>query len=115
MTPFIEKPPDPQATQLDRARLLARPAEFYRPYCQGRVPNDLEKMHFVEKVLQATFAPKTFVNDLYLVLVHKEQRIVHLTISRLDEKPCDNWQHFQQIKNELVGKECEAVELYPAD
>jgi hypothetical protein len=26
-----------------------------------------------------------------------------------------DWRHFQRVKNEIVGSECEAVELYPAE
>lgn len=62
-------------------------------------------------------------NDLYQVEV-REMRVmvgdevhpwVHLNIRRVDGYPGRDWRHFQQIKNELVGPECEAVELYPAE
>lgn len=62
-------------------------------------------------------------NDLYQVEVRpmkvmiadQIQEWVHLNIRRLDGYPGREWRHFQQIKNELVGPECEAVELYPAE
>lgn len=56
-------------------------------------------------------------NDLYQVMVHRhdEDGYVHLNIRRVDGFPGRDWRHFQQIKNELVGPECEAVELYPAE
>jgi hypothetical protein len=38
----------------------------------------------------------------------------HLEISRRDEQPLRDWQLIQAIKNEVVGREYEAVELYPA-
>jgi hypothetical protein len=38
----------------------------------------------------------------------------HLTIERLDLALCHDWQVFQTIKNEIVGPEYEAVEMYPA-
>ena len=39
-----------------------------------------------------------------------------LTIRRRDlGKINDHWKELQRIKNEVVGTECEAVELYPAD
>jgi len=42
--------------------------------------------------------------------------MVHLNIRRRDGGPImRDWRHFQQIKNELVGEECEAIELYPAE
>lgn len=40
---------------------------------------------------------------------------VHLCIRRVDGYPGRDWRHFQQIKNEIVGPECEGVELYPAE
>lgn len=62
-------------------------------------------------------------NDLYQVEVRnmrvmigdQVQDWVHLNIRRVDGYPGRDWRHFQQIKNELVGPECEAVELYPAE
>jgi len=57
-------------------------------------------------------------NDLYQVQVRPlpEIRFVHLNIRRRDGGPIlRDWRHFQQIKNELVGPECEAIELYPAE
>jgi hypothetical protein len=38
----------------------------------------------------------------------------HPRICRHDLAPCQDWQVFQAIKNEIVGPEYEAVELYPA-
>lgn len=40
-----------------------------------------------------------------------------LSIKRRDRAPVgeERFRDFQRIKNELVGKECEAVELYPAE
>jgi hypothetical protein len=58
-----------------------------------------------------------WVNDLYQVAVsHHPDNIIQLNIRRRDGAPCiRDWRHFQQIKNELVGEECEGVELYPAE
>ena len=41
--------------------------------------------------------------------------LIWLSIKRRDRRPIRDWRHFQRIKNELVGPECEGVELYPAD
>lgn len=56
-----------------------------------------------------------WINDLYQVVKHPLKGMVHLNIRRRDGYPGRDWRHFQQIKNELVGEECEAVELYPAE
>lgn len=62
-------------------------------------------------------------NEKYSVSVDRDSdlhgfssnwRCVHLSIHRRDRAPCDDWREFQQIKNDILGKECEAVQLYPA-
>jgi len=54
-------------------------------------------------------------NDQYQVNVIRENGWVHLSIKRIDKEPITDWRHKQQIKNQLVGEECEGVELYPAE
>jgi hypothetical protein len=61
-------------------------------------------------------------NDLYQVRVCPVgpprsgwPPMVHLSIKRLDRQPIHDWRDLQEIKNRLVGPECEAVELYPAE
>lgn len=66
---------------------------------------------------------KYWMNDLYQVEVRPHTCgddggtvIVQLNIRRRDGAPCHrDWRHFQRIKNEIVGEECEAIELYPAE
>lgn len=41
--------------------------------------------------------------------------MIWLSIKRMDRAPVHNWRHLQQIKNEVLGPEWEAVELYPAE
>jgi len=43
----------------------------------------------------------------------EERSIVHLSIKRIDKKPIHLWRDLLRIKNELVGDECDAIELYP--
>ena len=59
-----------------------------------------------------------WINDVYQVLRRQYALggMVHLNIRRRDGKPIfRDWRHFQEIKNQLIGPECEAVELYPAE
>lgn len=57
-----------------------------------------------------------WINDLYQVQVRRYQDYTHINIRRRDGGPImRDWRHFQQIKNEILGPECEAVELYPAE
>ena len=63
-----------------------------------------------------------WANNIYQVNIgHADPKdtggigFAHLIIRRLDKRPIHSWSHFQAIKNELVGPECEAVEMYPAE
>lgn len=57
---------------------------------------------------------RCYVNNLYRVEVTPGAPFVHLNIRRLDGGKCNQWRHLQQIKSELVGPECEGVELFPS-
>src|SRR4051794_36621188 len=58
-----------------------------------------------------------YVNDLYQVeRIDHDNKLVSLNIRRRDGLPIlRDWRHFQNIKNDILGKECEAIELYPAE
>ena len=68
----------------------------------------------------------TYQNDIYSVMVFRNKKadwqvhekswkgnMTYISIKRIDKKSAHDWRHFQQIKNELVGKDFEAVEIYP--
>jgi hypothetical protein len=61
-------------------------------------------------------------NNRYVVLKRRVKAdeaswpaLIHLSIRRLDRLPIKDWRDLQRIKNELVGLECEGIELYPAE
>jgi hypothetical protein len=63
-------------------------------------------------------------NSRYCVLVFRNEpprddgpQMIHLSIRRNDRKRPreERYRDFQRIKNELIGKEYEGCELYPAD
>jgi hypothetical protein len=62
-------------------------------------------------------ATTVWINDTYQVQRRElDGGLVHLNIRRRDGGAIlRDWRHFQQIKNELIGEECEAIELYPAE
>jgi len=50
---------------------------------------------------------KILANNLYQVNVsYFPGDRAHIMIRRLDRQPIQNWGHFQQIKNQVLGKEC---------
>lgn len=55
-----------------------------------------------------------YANDIYHCVVRDMDDYTHLSIKRHDRLPIHNWQHMQQIKNDICGEEREGVELYPA-
>ena len=71
---------------------------------------------------------EAWVNNLYQVLVRRIPAtdeegnpnegvadLVHISIRSHDREAKRDWRHFQRIKNELLGPEYEAVEMYPAE
>jgi hypothetical protein len=55
------------------------------------------------------------MNSRYQVMMREMGEIMYLSIKRIDQKPIRNWRDLQRIKNELVGPECEGLELFPAE
>lgn len=41
--------------------------------------------------------------------------VYEIGITRHDKEPIHDWRHFQKIKNDILGEEFEAVELYPKE
>lgn len=85
---------------------------------------DLEKHGFSREAILQQIAQaetnETWKNNIYTVTVVREPikdgfNMVHLAIRRNDRKPLDDWRHKQKIKNQLLGPECEMVELFPAE
>jgi hypothetical protein len=62
-----------------------------------------------------------FYNSRYQVTVYEGRmpppygRIVHLSFKTHDRQARHDWRDMQRIKNELVGEEFDAVEVYPAE
>ena len=59
--------------------------------------------------------------ETYQVAVRKhidngfDMDMTHLSIKRVDKGAIHDWRIMQEIKNALVGPECEAFEMYPAE
>ena len=65
------------------------------------------------KIYREQLSSEYYQNDKYLVAVRATEDFTHLSIRRLDRGHAKDWREFQQIKNELLGEDIEAVELYP--
>ena len=119
MTPFVEIPVDGSWAAQVRFALSKEPLEFFRPSFGGRLPTGEEREAYIAETERRIRPLRTFRNNLYVV--HSAYtppftpEFTHLVVRRHDDAPCMNWKHFQQIKNEIVGPEYEAVELFPAE
>lgn len=74
-----------------------------------------------QRIRENAVAGETWKNDRYQVCVVRGvhppgwPEMVHLSIKRVDKDVMRDWRELQEIKNALVGPECEAVELFPAE
>ena len=73
-----------------------------------------------EEMLKWREQTRCFVNDIYQVNMQEIKDTdgrpwMYLSIQRRDKKPIHDWRAFQRIKNELVGEEYEAIEIYPRE
>lgn len=77
----------------------------------------LDRTAAIAKLEAYDSASEYWKNDLYQVQLRRlDHGLVHLNIRRIDGSALvRDWRHFQAIKNQLVGPECEAIELYPAE
>jgi hypothetical protein len=56
-----------------------------------------------------------YANNMYTCIVRNNNPLITwLSIKRNDIEPIHNWQHLQQIKNDICGENREAIEIYPA-
>lgn len=65
---------------------------------------------------------KVWINSRYQVNVYLNEAggngfpaMHHLSIKRVDKEAIHDWRDLQRIKNDLIGPEHEAMELYPAE
>ena len=88
-----------------------------------------------QKYLEGIKYEEVYQNDQYMAFVNRrvgpgafpystavtggglplEEEFVWLSFKRNDRKPVKDWRHVQNIKNDILGPECEMVELFPAE
>jgi hypothetical protein len=75
----------------------------------------------VEAMVKYHIAEEVWRNDKYQVAVRRDivlpnwPKMIHLSIKLITKEPIHDWRDLQHIKNEIIGCENEAVELYPAE
>jgi hypothetical protein len=98
-----------------RQLLLSMPEQNFCGCFGGRLPTQSEKERWIEETVKNLNPECLFANDTYRVGLFRRLPYIHLVIQRLDGGTCKEWRELQQIKNEIVGSEHEAVELFPAE
>lgn len=78
-----------------------------------------------ERLFYSAHSPRAtiWMNDTYTAIVEPEPHAqlvpgpgwVHLSVRRNDRTAIHDWRDLQRVKNDCVGAEREAVELYPAE
>jgi hypothetical protein len=103
--------------------LLAQPPEFFEPFL-GKNPSWEQVKDLVDQQVKGRLEEVIWLNELYQVAVRPADLIdanggwpalIHLSIKRRDRRPIHDWRDLQEIKNQIVGPEHEAIELYPAE
>lgn len=115
-TPFERSMIDPASFDTEEAWARYRKLAENDP--RGRTPEDYRAIY------SSMLNDEIYLNSRYQVTVRRTNtddgeggtlQMVHLSIKRIDQLPIRDWRDMQRIKNELVGPNCEGVELYPAE
>jgi hypothetical protein len=99
-----------------RPKLLIKPLPEWTPFIEGEIPGDSALKRLIES--EPGYIG-VFVNSRYQVTMREVPSplgdLIWLSVVRRDREPLHDWRDLQRIKNELVGAEREAVEIYPAE
>lgn len=99
--------------------LLERSTVYFSPE-QSKALRDQLGENWMEEI----GANEVWKNNIYTVFVRRNvpaltanglPLVTWLSIKRNDKQVCRDWRHFQLIKNQLCGSECEGVEIFPAE
>jgi len=116
VTPFARMPLDVAETERNHRQMLWQlPDDIFRGHFGGRIPSREEKHAWIESHVKSFNPEHIFTNDTYSVAMASRPPFIHLDIHRLDGGTCKEWSDLQRIKNELVGPEYEAMEIFPAE
>lgn len=100
-----QREPDPPWTPFEAAVLQPLPLARQMRDLLDDNPDSVWRNSIYQVELRRV--PASFSEDI--------DYITHLSVKRIDREPIGDWRVLQRIKNELLGEEVEAVELYPAE
>lgn len=73
------------------------------------------------QMLEETYQQTILKSSEYQVAIRKFENpslgatMVHMSVKRIDKQPIHDWRALQAVKNVVLGEECEAIEIYPAE
>ena len=100
---------------------LLKDAEWFREQQRVQVATMIKAQHpdITDSQIDDLMNDETWGNDRYTVTVHfldgDRDGFVELTIHNHRRTTHIPWRHLQQIKNEVLGADREAVQLFPAE
>ena len=117
--PKMKKIENPNRQPIDRESVK----ELYKKTKKTAKENGIKPptMGSLERMLKEDNEMPIYSNGIYEVHVHDEnkdnkfEKPVHLSIKNYERTTDVPWQHKQWIKNDIMGEEFEAVELFPAE
>ena len=120
MKPFKRATVSHAETEALRADFLKKPLAFFEKWL-GPGCDRAKIEEFVEETLKRSNDCVRWNNDKYQVAIFEAEMsgdfpdMWHLSIKRHDRYPIFNWRDIQTLKNELIGEDNEAVQLFPAE
>ncbi len=116
--------------KFEKATLILPPwKEFMETHRKGFATFGKTEKEQLFAFYQSSKEAIVYKNDVYTVIIDYDPDsqsdiavsklgkglFIHLSIKRNDKEPIHDWRDLQEIKNQLVGEENEAFELYPAE
>ena len=100
---------------------LVKDPDWYRDQKRAEVAETVRAKFpdISDEALDDLISDETWGNDRYPVSVHlldgDRDGFVELAVHNHNRTPHVPWRHLQQIKNEVLGPDREAVQLFPAE
>jgi hypothetical protein len=109
-------------SEIDALRddLKAKPPEYFEKWI-GPGCDRAKIEEYIDETVLRSAGGERWNNDKYQVVIFDADTkgdfppMWHISIKRHDRYPVFNWRDIQTLKNQLVGPENEAVQLFPAE
>ena len=108
-----------QYEAMDEAQRNEHIKEIYDTMCAQRGTtgvSDETILQYATNHLNEVTKQIWWANDLYMATVlHEPNGWAHITFKRNDGGTNVSWQEKQWLKSDVLGEDCEALELFPAE